>query len=129
MTVKELSQLRYLKREIERDEERLVEMEGLATSTTARITGLPRIKGVADKTALAAGIADIKEEIQAKKQMCLTEYLRLMSYIKNIKDSNMRQIFTLRYINEMSWIHVAAHIGGNNTEDSVRMAHNRFLKK
>jgi len=50
-------------------------------------------------------------------------------YIDNIDDSLIRQIISLRYINGLTWEQVAAHIGGNNTADSVRKATERFLAK
>ena len=50
-------------------------------------------------------------------------------YIDNIPDSLTRQIISLRYINNLTWEQVAESIGGNNTEDSVRMICNRFLDK
>ena len=50
-------------------------------------------------------------------------------YINDIDDSLVRQIFTLRYINGLEWRQVAVSIGGNNTADSVRMIHNRFLER
>jgi len=49
-------------------------------------------------------------------------------YVESIDDSLIRQIIILRYIDGYTWEQVAAHIGGNNTADSVRMMHNRFLQ-
>lgn len=129
MTVKELSQLYYLNREIEQDKQRLANLEAMATSTTVSITGLPNFKGITDKTAIAVAIADIKGVIETKNKLCITEYNRLMRYIANVEDSYIRQILTFRYVDGFSWIQVALRIGGGNTEDSVRKAHKRFLDK
>jgi len=57
------------------------------------------------------------------------ELKRLMSYIAKIDDALTRQIFSLRYIDQLSWSHVAQRIGGGNTAESVRKRHNRYLKK
>jgi hypothetical protein len=48
-------------------------------------------------------------------------------YIKSIEDSHMRRIITLRVIDGLSWNGVADRMGGNNTEDSVRKAFDRFV--
>ena len=124
MTPTELSQLRYLNKEIAQDERRLVELERAAVSAT-KITGLPDIGNMENRTALD----DIKTAIETKKQLCVAEYRRLMQYITNVDDSFVRQILTLRYIDGFSWLQVAMRIGGGNTEDSVKQAHSRFLRK
>lgn len=129
MRAEELRQLYYLNREIEQDQKRLNEIETAAAGTTVSITGLPHIKYTSDKTALAADIADIKELIEAKKRLCIAEYKRLMRYISSLDDSFMRQLLTFRYVNGFTWVQVAMHIGGGNTDDSVRKAHKRFLEK
>lgn len=127
MTIGEVSQLYYLNREIVQDKERLAELEAAATSTSARITGLPHAPGIADKTALAAEIADLREVVELKARRSILEYDRLMRYVNGIDDSLMRQIITLRHVNGFSWRQVAMHIGGGNTEDGVRMRHKRFF--
>jgi len=50
-------------------------------------------------------------------------------FIACIEDSRMRRIINLRFIKNYSWNEVAVQIGGGNTEDSVRMAFNRFMGK
>lgn len=50
-------------------------------------------------------------------------------FICSISDSHIRRIVRLRAVESMSWNEVAAQIGGNNTEDSVRMMYNRYFKK
>lgn len=51
------------------------------------------------------------------------------SYIDAISDSYIRQIFTYKYIEGLSWKSVARKLGGYNTSDSVRMAAKRFFNK
>lgn len=128
MTKKELSQLYWLNQEIKADKERLAELEAAAINTAVKITGLPHVAGVSDKTAIAAEIADVRAVIKAKTDISVVEYNRLNRYIAGVDDSLMRQILSLRYIDGLSWSKVAMSIGGGNTEDSVRKAHNRFLQ-
>lgn len=127
MTKKELSQLYWINREIQKEKERLAELEAAATNTAAKISGLPHVSGISDKTAIAAQIADCKAIIEAKINLSVVEYNKLNRYIASIDDSYIRQILRQRYILGYSWTKVAYQIGGGNTADSVRMAHNRFL--
>ena len=49
-------------------------------------------------------------------------------FIASVDDSRMRRIINLRFIENLSWNKVADHIGGNNTEDSVKKAFYRFIE-
>ena len=131
MTKKELSQLYWLNREIDMDMQRLRELEETALSPKAQqIDGMPHNPGDGDALArLVAEIADLTAIIAAKQQQCIHERNRLERYIAVIPDSLTRQIFTLRFVNGFSWYQVAAHIGGGNTADTVRMACNRYLER
>lgn len=129
MTKKELSQLYYLNREIERDKARLAELEAAAQPGAQKITGMPSAGCVGDKIGdYAAEIADLKGIIAANIQRCYYELNRLNRYINSVEDSQMRMILSLRYINGLSWLQVAASVGGGNTADGLRKSHNRYLK-
>ena len=127
MTVKELSQLYYLNREIEKEKNHLRELEAAATDGTTKITGMPHAAGLADKAALWSAIADARAVIEAKISLSVVEYNRLTRYIASVEDSFMRQVLTLRFVDGLSWRQVARGVGGGNTDDSVRKAVNRFL--
>ncbi len=128
MTRKELSQLYYLNREIEQDKRRLAELESAATSTNPRITGLPHVSGISDKTSIAVEIAYLRDIISNKIQRTVYEYNRLMAYIDDIEDGLTRQAFMYRFVNGYNWVQVAMHIGGGNTPDAVRMMTDRYIK-
>ena len=129
MTLKELSQLYYLNREIEMDKRRLQELEAQAVSCTPNLTGMLHAPGVSDKVGrYAAEIVDLRGIIEAKHQLCLYERSRLERYISDIEDSYLRLAFTYRFINGLPWEQVAACIGGSNTADGVRMMCNRYIK-
>lgn len=66
---------------------------------------------------------DIKNASSAKGNRCL------MRFVYSIDDSLTRQIFTLRYCAGHIWVDVAAKVGGNNTEDSVKKIVYRYLNK
>ena len=134
MTLEELSQLYYLNREIERDKARLEELyvkAGCDGQRIPEITGVSGALGVTtDKMAkYVAEIVDLKGIIEANIQRCFYELNRLNRYINDVDNAQIRLILSLRFINGLSWRQVAASIGGNSTEDSVRMACMRFLQK
>ena len=125
MTLKELSQLHWLKREMMMDIRRLVEIEtvygGIAGEDNA---------GIADKTATTAVmIAELKETIVQKQFRVMSERIRLEQYIANVDDSFVRQLLTLRFVDGYSWKKVAMAAGGGNTADNVRMSCKRYLKR
>lgn len=130
MTKKELSQLCYLKKEIRQLEQRINELETVATDCTAKITGLPHGTGINDKIAnYAAQIADLKSLLDLNLKKCFYELNRLDRYIQSVDDPLLRQIMTYRFINCYSWSKISYAIGGNNTPDGLRIKMMRFLKK
>ena len=130
MTKKELSQLYYLNREIEEIQRRITELEELATGCTSRITGMPILHGVNDKIGkYVAEMADLQCLLDLNLKKCFSELNRLNRFINSIEDSQMRMILSLRYINGLPWEQVAASISYALSGESVRKAHDRFLKK
>ena len=121
MTNKELSQLYYLNKEIKQLESKLMELETTAYKATPNLTGMPGSGKCSDKVGrYAAEIADLKALINLNIEKCWHEKRRLERYIQSIDDSLIRQIFFLRYIELKKWEDVAASLGGNNTENSVK---------
>ena len=129
MTKNELSQLYFLNREIEEQQRRLQELEGLATSCTQQITGMPRISGISDKVAkYAAEIADLKALLDLNLKKCFYEINGLNRFIASVEDSEIRMILSLRYVNGFSWEQVAASVSIYANENSVKQAAHRYLK-
>ena len=131
MTLKELSQLYYLNREIERDQERLEKLRASASAPGApNYDGMPKNPSFENRLErYIAEIVDLEAIIQAKITQCLHERARLERYIAEIPDSLTRQIFQLRFISGLSWVQIAFSVGGGNTADGVRMVCNRYIKK
>lgn len=130
MTLKELSQLYYLNREIENDRRRLEELEGKLTSPSSpNLSGMPRSTAYGNKIeSSVADIMDLKAIIAVKQQQCIYERSRLMRYITEINDSLTREIFIFRFVNGLSWRQVAASVGGNNTAENVRQICSRYIR-
>ena len=128
MTIQALNQLRDLRREIRMDTRRLAELETQATHITPALSGLPSGSGDTQKLErYAAAIADLRTVIEDKRRRCIDEQKRLEAYIAGIPDSHTRQIFTLRFVEGLSWQQVA-NVVGNNTSDSVRKCIKRYLQ-
>ena len=130
MTIKELSQLYWLNREIEEDKRRLDELEAMTTSPKSpKYDGMPHAPGYSDTLArCVAEIVDLKAIIAAKQIQCIHERTRLERYISGIPDSLTRQIFALRFINGLNWHQTAMRVGGGNTDESVRKRVYRYLQ-
>lgn len=131
MTLKELSQLYYLNREIEMDKKRLEALRARASAPgSPNYDGMPKSPSYENRLErYIAEIVDLEAIISAKITQCQHERNRLERYIADIPDSNLRMIFTLRFINGLSWVQLAFSIGGDCTADGARMACNRYIKK
>lgn len=157
MTVRELSQLYNLNREIEmdqkrldaldaeiqRDEERLAELEMQAVSVSSpAYDGMPKNPSTGSRIESAvAAVIDLRDAIkrrkalrnecavtiQAKQILCLTERNRLERYIADLPDSLLRMIFTYRFINGLNWRQVSESVGMHTTEESVKKLCYRHL--
>lgn len=130
MTLKELSQLYYLNREIEDLRFKISELEAKATDTSVKITGMPHGAGEGDKIGRAIAQLDYyKTKLADRLERCRIELIRLNDYISACPDSLTRQILTYRFVNGLSWNQVAAHIGHTVTVWSVKDTAYRYIKK
>lgn len=131
MTLKELSQLYYLDREIELDRERLAELRAdLLCPRSPDYDGMPRNPN--PENALercVAEIVDLEDVIRAKIEQRIYERARLERYISDIPDSLTRQIFTLRFVEGLTWEQVAARTGGNNTAKNCSNICYRYIRQ
>lgn len=131
MTLKELSQLYYLDREIELDRERLAELRAdLLCPRSPDYDGMPRNPN--PENALercVAEIVDLEDVIRTKIEQRIYERARLERYISDIPDSLTRQIFTLRFIEGLTWEQVAAKTGGNNTAKNCSNICYRYIRQ
>ncbi len=130
MTLKELSQLYYLRKEIALDQKRLDNLVSLASCPPGPdMSGMPHGGSPGSRTEqLAVEIAYLRGLIDGKRLRCVQEQVRLEQYIQSIPDSLTRMIFRLRFSEGLSWQQVAFEIGGNNTADSVKKVCYRYLK-
>ncbi len=158
MTVKELSKLYRLNREVELNMRQLDRLEAecdedeklldslrqtmgdvsspeLSDMPKAHNAGSPIENAVMRVMQLESNIRRKKEAaldmrviISTRQTLCLLERKRLEEYINGIDDSLLRQIFTLRFVNGLPWEQVAFSVGGGNHGETVRQACYRYLK-
>lgn len=130
MDKKELNQIYYLEKEIQMWRKALNRIQSRSLIPSQEITGMPFGSGISDKVGnLATSEVDITNKIEELQKKVYEEQYRLLKYIETIEDSLMRQIMYHRHVLCMKWNEVAMTIGGGNTEDSVRKAHDRFLEE
>ena len=129
MTLKELSQLYYLNREIEDLKFKVSELEAKATDTSVKITGMPHGAGTGDKIGQAVAELDYyRAKLTDRLERCRIELIRLNDYISACPDSLTRQILTYRFVNGLSWNQVAASVGNCMTVDAAKKNIYRYIR-
>lgn len=131
MTVKELSQLYWLTREIEADQRRLEELEQAAGApSSSRVTGMPHAPNRNDSKVerLVAEIVDLQAIIAARQIQCIHKRARLERWINTIPDSLTRQVFHYRFVDGLTWDQVAQRVGGGNTMEGVKKRCYRYIR-
>lgn len=131
MTKKELSHLYWLKKEIQWQKQKLKTLQTSAEKCTSTLFQVPTTRNNHESTVEKYGvlIAEQEQLIETQIKQALTEYNRLHRYIVSVEDPQARLILSFRYLDGLSWQQIARRVGGNNTSDSVRKYHDRFLSK
>ena len=135
-----------LRLRIERDQRRLSEMQekGYVVSDTVKgtrkdgtigpikITGFPEPAYEDTKAMLKKRIA----KLEIVESVLLAAVNKVDDYIETIPKSELRQIFRLYYLDDLTWAQVALQMNVRYpkkrmkyTEDGCRMKHNRYLEK
>ena len=130
MTLRELSKLYYLKKTIEHDALRLAELNSRLQPGSMNIDGMPRnpnTKNLLEE--VVPLIIEAKKRIEEEQEQFIREQIKIEQYIRSIDDYQIRLILLYRFVDLMPWNQVARKIGGNNTEDGVKKACYRFLKR
>ena len=159
MTVKELSKLYWLNREVEMNQKQLADLEAQLERDTMELKDLRRnMDGLASpnldglphgsdvhspventvehimklEAALSKkhdALVNLTARISARQTLIILERDRLEQYIGTVDDSHLRQIFTLRFVNGLPWEQVAASIGAGYLPETVRKACYRYIRK
>lgn len=159
MTVKELSKLYWLNREVELNRKQLADLEAEIERETEELAGYrasmdglasPNLDGMPHGSDVHSpventvehiikleavlskkhdALVNLKARISARQTLIILERDRLEQYIGTIDDPFMRQVFTLRFINGLPWQQVALSIGREETWESVKRSCYRFIRK
>lgn len=159
MTVKELSKLYWLNREVELNKKQLTdleseiarEMEELAALRASmdglaspKLDGMPHgsdvhspVENTVEHISMLEGalskkhdaLVNLTARISARQTLIILERDKLEQYIETIDDPFMRQVFTLRFVNGLPWQQVALSIGREETWESVKRLCYRYIRK
>ena len=129
MTVKELSEVYYIQKIIDRYEQKIAQLYASLEPGGMNFSGMPSDHQCKDRIGdVCAKVDKIKRKKrieEAKKEIALA---KLEKFIDECDNSQIRIILMYRFVDFLKWEAVAAKLGGNNTEDSVKKACYRFLK-
>ena len=129
MTKKQLRQYPALCREIERIDERLLK-ESHSGVVSDVVSGSDSEYPYTRRKFTVTGMDDGKRAyLLRRKEKCVRERDLILSFIEDIEESYLRQIFELRNLEGLTFRAVALRLGGVETEDGVRMKHDRYLRK
>ena len=130
MTLGELNQLHRLKGFIVQEQDRLDDLRASLELKSPILSDMPKNPGAKDKLGeTVPKIVDEEQLIQANIETCTQLRNRLMTFIYGIGDLKIRQIFILRFIEDLPWMEVADRVGGRETESSVKNAVYRYVER
>lgn len=130
MDKKTLYRLFYIPKQIEQKRREIQRIQERLESMSPNLSGMPHGGGVHDK--IGDGVVELvskKEELEELIRGYYSEEDRISAWIDQVNDIQINLILSLRFKEKLSWNKIADEIGGNNTEDSVRMMVNRYLEK
>lgn len=131
MTVKELSQLYWLTREIEANQRRLDELKQTASApSSSALTGMPHAPNNNESKVerFTAEIVDLQAIIAARQIQYIHERAKLERWIDDIPDSLTRLVFRYRFVDGLTWDQVAQRVSGGNTMEGVKKRCYRYLR-
>lgn len=126
----ELNQLHRLKGFIAQEQDRLDDLRASLELKSPILSDMPKAPGARDK--LGETVPKIVDETQLIEQniaMCTELRNKLITFIYKIDDLKIRQVFILRFIEDLPWMEVADRIGGRETESSVKNAVYRYVER
>ena len=122
-----LSQVTALKREIDDLSQRIAALEWEARGCRGRISGLSHPRAETE-SAIAAKAEALRAKMDARRLERMEELGRLYAFIDDIPNARLRLIFSLRYLDGLTWQQIAFKIGEYD-EQIPRRLHNQALKR
>lgn len=125
--VERLSQVTALKREIDDLSQRIAALEWEARGCHGRISGLSRPRAETE-SAIATKAEALRAKMDARRLERMEELGSLYAFIDDIPNARLRLIFSLRYLDGLTWQQIAFKIGEYD-EQIPRRLHNQALKR
>ena len=130
MTIQELKNYKKLNKSIRYWKRELAILKKESLVKSPQMTGMPGSGKMPDPTAeRALKEAKLMEKLERMLQKQQEESDRIMNWILTIDDPMIQTIMHARYIRDKSWRAISFLVGGNNTEESVRKMHTRYLSE
>lgn len=127
MTRNDLYNFRYIRKEIARVKTRIAECEAAAEMIVAG-SGGGSSSGISDKVGNnAAKIVDLKIELENYLHKLEAEERAVVNFISGLKNSRLRLIIQLFFVDCKTWQEVADESGG--TENSCKQFFKRKIKE
>ena len=130
MTIKELSEAYYIQKIIDRYDEKIAQLYASLEPGGMNFSGMPSDHSPKNRIEeVVAKVDEIKRKKRIEEIKQNTAKARIDKFIDECGNPQIRLILMYRFQDFLKWDAVAAKLGGNNTEDSVKKACYRFLKK
>lgn len=129
MTIEELNVLFDLRAELEWLNTAKAQLMDAATSTTAKLTGMPHGSGVTDKIGgLASEIADFDRQIERVNTEIAEKEAVVSAWIDTIPKAKVQLVFRLRFLRGLQWKEIAGVVGTYAIESIVKHTVYQFLR-
>lgn len=126
MTKHELQQYRWIQKNINRLEERLLELETEATRITTQLTKEPKGTSSTDKlSTLVAQIVDTRNEISRQLREAYGRQIKIEAAVKRLPERE-KYLIRARYIELKTWEQIAVDM--NYSWKHTHRIHSRALK-
>lgn len=130
MTLIELNRYFELVSNLARTKELLDNLRAAAYPASPALTGMPHTPGIKDKVGdLAIEITDMETRMAYIQKEIEVQKSQVEEFVLTIEDNYLRIIFRLRFERGLAWRDVARVVGGGNTEETVRAACYRYLRR
>ena len=107
MNKKELSKYYYITLEIKDLEERIQEIQSTIIGSS-KLTGMPHGSGKSDPVNKTAELlVTLKAKLERRKAEAMSKLIEIEEYISGIEDTELRLIFSKRYIELKQWEQIA----------------------
>lgn len=127
MTKRELSKYYHLSNEIKDIEEQISELSNSLIGSPM-LTGMPHGSGTSNPVEQKASLLiNLKNKLEKRKNKSLQELIKIEVYIASIEKSEIRTLFTKRYIQFKQWEEIADEM--HMSISSVFRKHSDQLKR